>query len=93
MADPQQARETLDRWLLHIDRLPQSIAAKIHRQMAGRRDEFILIVDELYDRFVKPMNLPGPDMVLDPIIRTAILAVAANGYDQFLNHLKEQGGS
>jgi hypothetical protein len=36
---------------------------------------------ELFDRYVEPINLPGPDAVIDPILRQAVGMAASRAYD------------
>jgi hypothetical protein len=47
------------------------------------KEAFLAAVGNAYDKFVLPMDLPGPDSILDPILKQFILTLAGRLYDKF----------
>ena len=43
---------------------------------------------ELFDEYFAPVDLPGPDAVIDPLLRAAIGPVVGRIYDEILKKLK-----
>lgn len=41
-------------------------------------------LEELFDTHVKPLDLPGPDAVIDPLLRAAIRPLVKRLYDQLI---------
>ena len=48
---------------------------------ADRRPYLIGRLGELYDLNIKPLNLPGPDFLLDPALRAILIYFAGMLYD------------
>lgn len=46
------------------------------------REEVAGVVGEAYDKFILPIDLPGPDMFLDPLLRQVAVNSALRLYDQ-----------
>ncbi len=42
----------------------------------------------LFDEYFVPIDLPGPDAVVDPLLRAAIRPVVGRIYDEILKKLK-----
>lgn len=47
------------------------------------KEAFLQAVGNAYDKFVLPMDLPGPDSILDPILKQLLLTLAGRLYDKF----------
>ena len=47
------------------------------------KEDFLLAVGAAYDKFVLPLDLPGPDTILDPILKQLVLTLAGRMYDKF----------
>lgn len=45
--------------------------------------EFLHAVGAAYDKFVLPIDLPGPDAILDPILKNLVVSLAGKMYDKF----------
>jgi len=54
------------------------------------KEVFVELVSDLYDRYIQPLNLPGPDVVLDPIVRAALIGLASRLYDSFFEEDEEE---
>lgn len=46
------------------------------------QEQFLQIIDTAYDKYVKPIDLPGPDIVLDPMLKAFCLRMAENLWDK-----------
>lgn len=46
--------------------------------------DFLKLVSDAYDKFVEPIDLPGPDVVLDPLLKSIVLNQASRLYDKFV---------
>ena len=44
---------------------------------------------KLFDRWVEPIDLPGPDPVIDPFLRKAVSVLAGMAYDDISKRLSE----
>ena len=55
---------------------------------ANRREHVIVRCEKLFDEYVKPVDLPGPDAVIDPIFRIAIRPLVGQIYDEILKRIK-----
>lgn len=49
------------------------------------REEFLKLVGEAYDKYVLPLDLPGPDPLLDPLLKQMCLVAAGRLYDKVIN--------
>jgi len=47
------------------------------------KEAFLAAVGNAYDKFVLPMDLPGPDPILDPVLKQLLLVLAERLYDKF----------
>lgn len=45
---------------------------------------------ELFDEYFVPIDLPGPDQIIDPLLRAAIRPLIGRIYDEILKKLSEQ---
>jgi len=66
------------------------LAKRLLAKLEGREEEFVLAVEQTYDLLIEPMNLPGPDTLLDPLIRLALGRVASTAYQNLMAWLKAQ---
>lgn len=48
-----------------------------------KKEDLLKLVGEMYDKYILPIDLPGPDVVLDPLLKQIVLNQAAKLYDQF----------
>jgi len=54
-----------------------------------RREYVIFRCEELFDEYFAPVDLPGPDAIIDPLLRTAVRPVIGQIYDEILKKIKE----
>ena len=57
--------------------------------MHDRREYTILRCEELFDEYFVPVDLPGPDAIIDPVLRAAVRPVVGRIYDGILKKIKE----
>lgn len=55
----------------------------------NRREYVILRVLELFDEYFEPVDLPGPDRLIDPLLRAAVRPVVGRIYDEILKKLEK----
>ena len=48
------------------------------------KEDFLKMIGEAYDKFVLPIDLPGPDAILDPLLKSIILNQASRLYDKLM---------
>lgn len=48
-------------------------------------------LEELFDEHVKPLDLPGPDAVIDPLLRAAIRPLVKRLYDGLIDQISVEG--
>lgn len=58
-------------------------------ELEDRREIVLAEVGRWYDEHVLPQNLPGPDFIVDPAVRSAVLAAASELVD--FGHLLIEG--
>jgi hypothetical protein len=46
------------------------------------KEDFLAAVGLAYDKFVLPIDLPGPDSILDPLLKQLIMALSGRLYDK-----------
>ena len=46
--------------------------------------DFLKLVSDAYDKFVEPIDLPGPDVIIDPLLKSIVLNQASRLYDKFV---------
>ena len=54
------------------------------------RAKAVAAAESAFDKYVEPVDLPGPDTVLDPILRQAVGPIVGAVYDGILKELKER---
>ena len=54
-----------------------------------RREYTILRCLEIFDKYFVPIDLPGPDAIIDPTLRLAIRPVVGRIYDEILIKLEK----
>jgi hypothetical protein len=57
---------------------------------AEKKEAVMTMVAEFYDTVIAPLDLPGPDMVVDPILRKMVLRTADWAIDSYVAFLKAQ---
>ncbi len=55
----------------------------------NRREYVIDLCEELFDEHFVPVDLPGPDQIIDPLLRTAIRPIVGRIYDEILKKLEK----
>jgi hypothetical protein len=48
------------------------------------REEFIKAVGDAYDKYVLPIDLPGPDVLLDPLLKKLLESQAGKVWGKFM---------
>lgn len=68
------------------------IAAELSAFLAAteKREYLIVRAEQLFDQFIAPIDLPGPDRMLDPILRASIRPVVGYLYDRLYNELAKR---
>lgn len=56
---------------------------------ADKREHVQTRAVELFDQFVEPIDLPGPDPVIDPILRMSVKGLAGVLFDAAVERLKD----
>ncbi len=54
-----------------------------------RREHVIERCIELFDDYFEPIDLPGPDQLIDPLLRAAIVPIVGRIYDEILKKLEK----
>lgn len=57
------------------------------------RAKAIAAAEAAFDKYVEPIDIPGPDVVIDPILRAAIGPVVGAVYDGIIKELKERANA
>ena len=55
---------------------------------ADKREHLIARAQKLFDEVVEPIDLPGPDMVIDPVLRATIRPLVGRVYDEVIRKLE-----
>jgi len=55
-----------------------------------KREYIINLCEDLFDEFLVPIDLPGPDAVIDPLLRSAVRPVVGRIYDEILKKIKSE---
>jgi len=55
---------------------------------ADKREYLIARAEKFFDQVIVPLDLPGPDQVIDPLLRAAIRPVVSRLYDEVLKRLE-----
>ena len=53
-----------------------------------KREHLITSVERLFDQVIEPIDLPGPDQIVDPLLRAAIRPLVSRVYDEVLKKLE-----
>lgn len=53
-----------------------------------KREYVIGRCKELFDEYFVPIDLPGPDTVIDPVLRAAVRPIVGRIYDEILKKIK-----
>lgn len=67
-----------------IDRVQNAIRDALSKVdvSALPRADFLALVDNAYDQFILPIDLPGPDPLIDPLVKGIVLNFASKAYDR-----------
>jgi len=55
---------------------------------ADKREHLITRAEKLFDDLVEPIDLPGPDVVIDPVLRVTIRPLVGRAYDEVIRKLE-----
>lgn len=55
---------------------------------ADKREAVIAFAEKLFDQTITKIDLPGPDAVIDPLLRAAIRPLVGRIYDQVAQKLE-----
>ena len=55
---------------------------------ADKREYLIARAEKVFDQVVAPIDLPGPDQIIDPLLRSVIRPVVGRLYDEVLKKLE-----
>jgi hypothetical protein len=64
------------------------VAAFLLSKIEGKKDEVDAAVRLLYRTLVQPIDLPGPDVILDPALEQASVHVARGFYELLVEFLR-----
>ena len=53
-----------------------------------KREYLITCAEKLFDEVVEPIELPGPDQIIDPLLRAAVRPLVARLYDELVKKLE-----
>ena len=48
------------------------------------KEEFIKAVGDAYDKYVLPIDLPGPEFIIDPLLKKLLESQAGKVWDKFM---------
>ena len=67
-----------------IDRVQNAIRDALSKVdvSALPKEDFLELVDSAYDQFILPIDLPGPDPIIDPLVKGIVLNFASKAYDR-----------
>lgn len=63
-------------------------AASLLNKLSGKREDVAEAVRLFYKAVIRPLDLPGPDIVLDPALERAAVHVAVSFYDLLIGFLE-----
>lgn len=55
-----------------------------------KREHLITRSERLFDELIQPIDLPGPDQIIDPVLRTVIRPLVGRLYDEIVRKLEAQ---
>jgi len=55
---------------------------------ADKREHLITRAEKLFDELVEPIDLPGPDVIIDPVLRVVIRPLVGRVYDEVVRKLE-----
>ena len=58
-----------------------------------KREYLITRSEKLFDEVVEPVDLPGPDKIVDPLLRAAIRPLVGRVYDEAIKKLEAQANA
>ena len=57
---------------------------------ADKREHLIQRCEWYFDKVVEPLDIPGPDPVIDPVLRSTIRPLVGRLYDEAVRKLEAQ---
>jgi len=55
---------------------------------ADKREHLIARAEKLFDELIEPIDLPGPDRLIDPVLRAVIRPLVGRIYDEAIRRLE-----
>ena len=55
---------------------------------SDRREYLITLAEKLFDQVIAPIELPGPDQFIDPLLRAAVRPLVGRRYDELVKKLE-----
>ena len=53
-----------------------------------KREHLITRAEKLFDQVVEPVDIPGPDQIIDPLLRAAVRPLVGRLYDELVKRLE-----
>ena len=57
---------------------------------ADKREHLVQRCELYFDRLVEPLDIPGPDPIIDPVLRSTIRPLVTRLYDEAVRKLEAQ---
>jgi hypothetical protein len=54
----------------------------------NKREYLITRAEKAFDQYIAPLDVPGPDQIIDPLLRSAIRPIVGRIYDVYLRELE-----
>jgi len=58
-----------------------------------KREYLIVRAERFFDEVVEPLDMPGPDRIVDPLLRAAIRPLVGRLYDELLRKMETQSNA
>ena len=55
---------------------------------SDKREYLIARAEKLFDQVVEPVDLPGPDQFIDPLLRAAVRPLVGRLYDELVKKME-----
>jgi hypothetical protein len=55
---------------------------------ADKREYLITCAEKLFDQVIGKVDLPGPDQIIDPLLRAAVRPLVGRVYDELIKKLE-----
>lgn len=68
------------------------MAAALLALLGEKRQEAVELAGKVFDKWIEPIDLPGPDTVIDPSARAGLTLAVGWSYDALIAKLRELAG-